>query len=92
MAEVLGQFLQKANSDPKLGGVQTLWRATVPQLYVDVDREKVKALGVPLGDLYAALAATLGAPFWFDLLSKFINIRGAGAPPGKAKKPVAQPA
>ena len=31
-------------------GVQTLWRANVPQLYVDVDREKAKALGVPLDE------------------------------------------
>jgi HAE1 family hydrophobic/amphiphilic exporter-1/multidrug efflux pump len=60
MAQVLGQFLQKANSDPMLGGVQTLWRANAPQLYVDVDREKAKALGVPLDELYGALAATLG--------------------------------
>jgi HAE1 family hydrophobic/amphiphilic exporter-1/multidrug efflux pump len=60
MAEVLGQFLGKANSDPMLGGVQTLWRATVPQLYVDVDREKAKALGVPINDVFDTLAATLG--------------------------------
>jgi len=60
MAEVLSQFLGKANSDPVLGGVQTLWRATVPQLYVDVDREKAKALGVPINDVFETLAATLG--------------------------------
>jgi HAE1 family hydrophobic/amphiphilic exporter-1/multidrug efflux pump len=60
MAEVLFQFLGKANSDPVLGGVQTLWRATVPQLYVDVDREKAKALGVPINDVFDTLAATLG--------------------------------
>jgi multidrug efflux pump subunit AcrB len=40
--------------------VQTLWRPSVPQLSVDVDREKAKALGVPLDQLYGALAATLG--------------------------------
>ena len=60
MGEVLGQFLQRANSDPALGGVQTLWRANVPQLYVDVDREKAKALDVSLSELYGTLAATLG--------------------------------
>ena len=38
-----------------LGGVQTLWRANVPQLYVDVDREKAKALGVPLDDVFNTL-------------------------------------
>ena len=42
-----------------------------------------------LGLLIAALAASLGAPFWFDVLSKFINLRSAGAKPEPApeKKP-----
>jgi hypothetical protein len=34
-----------------------------------------------LGILVSALAASLGAPFWFDVLSKFINIRSAGLRP-----------
>jgi hypothetical protein len=29
-----------------------------------------------LGWLIAALAVTLGAPFWFDLLSKLVSVRG----------------
>src|SRR5258708_37476454 len=60
MAEVMGQFLQRANSEGKFAFVQTLWRPGAPQLYVDVDRDKAKALGVPLQELYGALAATLG--------------------------------
>ena len=28
-----------------------------------------------------ALALSLGAPFWFDMLNKFINLRGAGDKP-----------
>jgi HAE1 family hydrophobic/amphiphilic exporter-1/multidrug efflux pump len=60
LAEVMGQFLKKANTDPLLGGVQTLWRASVPQLAVDVDREKAKALGVPIDSLFATLSATMG--------------------------------
>jgi hypothetical protein len=40
------------------------------------------------GWLITALAVSLGAPFWFDLLNKFINIRGAGkAPEEQPKKP-----
>src|SRR5438874_7345790 len=60
MAEVMGQFVQRAMKDPSFAFVQTLWRPATPQLYVDVDRDKAKALGVPLGELYGALAATLG--------------------------------
>ena len=32
----------------------------MPQLYVDVDREKAKKAGVPISDIFAALSATLG--------------------------------
>lgn len=33
------------------------------------------------GLLLSALAVSLGAPFWFDTLSKFMNVRGAGPRP-----------
>ncbi len=35
--------------------------------------------------LVTALAISLGAPFWFDLLNKFINMRGTGAKPEAAQ-------
>lgn len=38
------------------------------------------------GLLLTVLACSLGAPFWFDTLSKFINLRGTGTPPGEGKK------
>jgi hypothetical protein len=34
-----------------------------------------------LGLLISAAALTLGAPFWFDLMSKVVRVRGTGAPP-----------
>ena len=40
-----------------------------------------------VGWLLTALAVSLGAPFWFDLLSKFIKLRGAGGVPPKDKGP-----
>jgi len=46
--------------------VNTFWRANVPQLYVDVDREKAKSLGVPLDDVFSTLAATLGSYYVND--------------------------
>lgn len=39
-----------------------------------------------LGWLITALAVVLGAPFWFDLLSRFTNVRFSGAPPDVAQK------
>ena len=66
LAEVMGQFLARANQDKTLGGVNTFWRAAVPQLYVDLDREKAKALGVPIDDAYNSLAASLGTYYVND--------------------------
>lgn len=40
----------------------------------------VKLLGV----LFTALAVALGAPFWFDLLNRLVNLRSAGKQPEKA--------
>jgi len=37
-----------------------------------------------IGWSVTAFALSLGAPFWFDLLSKFVNIRGAGTKPQRA--------
>jgi hypothetical protein len=34
-----------------------------------------------LGIVLTGLALSLGAPFWFDLLSKFVNVRAAGVKP-----------
>jgi HAE1 family hydrophobic/amphiphilic exporter-1/multidrug efflux pump len=70
LAQEMGKFLAAANKDPQLAGVQTLWRAGVPQLHVDVDREKAKALGVPLNDLFDTLAATLGS-YYVNDFNKF---------------------
>ncbi|MPZ43062.1 MAG: multidrug efflux RND transporter permease subunit [Betaproteobacteria bacterium] len=66
MAQVMQQFLAKANSEPMLAGVQTLWRASVPQLYVDLDRTAAKARGIALDDLYSTLAATMSSYYVND--------------------------
>jgi HAE1 family hydrophobic/amphiphilic exporter-1/multidrug efflux pump len=70
LQQALGQFLGATQKEPQLGMVQTLWRAAVPQLSVDVDREKAKALGVPLEELYGTLAATLGT-YYVNDFNKF---------------------
>jgi hypothetical protein len=40
-----------------------------------------------IGLLLTAAAASLGAPFWFDILNRFISIRSAGKAPEEAPKP-----
>ncbi|HEX9452459.1 MAG TPA: multidrug efflux RND transporter permease subunit [Burkholderiales bacterium] len=70
LAAEMEKFRAVANKDPQLGGVQTLWRSGVPQLHVDVDREKAKALGVPINEVFDTLSATLGA-YYVNDFNKF---------------------
>lgn len=44
-----------------------------------------------LGLLLTVGAASLGAPFWFDMLNKFINVRSAGKSPDEVAKPPEAP-
>src|SRR5918994_684932 len=64
--DVSQQFIAAAAQSPKIAMANTFWRANVPQLYVDVDREKAKSLGVPLDDIFSTLAATLGSYYVND--------------------------
>ena len=63
---VVQQFVTALRQRGDLTGVNTFFRPTVPQLLVDVDREKAMALGVPINDLFAALQSTMGALYVND--------------------------
>ena len=49
-----------ANQDPRLTQVFSTFSATTPSLFLDVDRDKAQALGVPIANIFAALQASLG--------------------------------
>jgi HAE1 family hydrophobic/amphiphilic exporter-1/multidrug efflux pump len=70
LAEATQRLLAAVAKDPMFGQVNTLWRANVPQLYVETDREKAKALGVKVDELYNTLAATLGT-FYVNDFNKY---------------------
>ena len=44
-----------------------------------------------LGWLVTGLAISLGAPFWFDLLNRLVDLRGAGKRPEPVKAPETTP-
>lgn len=47
-------------------GVNSSFRASVPQLFVDVDRDKVKRLGLSMGEVFATLQTSLGGSYAND--------------------------
>ena len=56
----LQKFLAAARQRPELAGVISQFSAGTPQLYADVDRDKVLKQGVAVGDVYQTLQAYLG--------------------------------
>ncbi len=60
------ELAAKGNQQPGLVGLFNSFRARTPQLYVDIDREKVKSMGVPLNDVFDALQAYLGSYYVND--------------------------
>jgi multidrug efflux pump len=56
----------KGNQQPGLVGLFDGFRARTPQLYVDIDRTKVRTMGVQLTDVFEALQAYLGSYYVND--------------------------
>jgi hydrophobic/amphiphilic exporter-1 (mainly G- bacteria), HAE1 family len=66
LAEQTARFMAAARQRPEIGRVSTLYRASVPQVYADIDRSKVMKLGTPLQDVNNTLGALLGSTYVND--------------------------
>ncbi|HEV2664347.1 MAG TPA: efflux RND transporter permease subunit, partial [Blastocatellia bacterium] len=54
------KFLEASRKRPEIAGAISLFSASVPQIYADVDRDKALKHGVAVGDVYQTLQAYLG--------------------------------
>ncbi len=54
-------LIERGNRQPGLVGLFTLFRSNTPQLYVDIDRTKVKSLGVSVSDVFNTLQVYMGS-------------------------------
>ena len=66
MSEVLNDFLIKAQQNPEIGVLFTPYRANVPQIYIDVDRDKAKLLDLSLKTVFTTLQTYLGSLYVND--------------------------
>ncbi|MDQ6620939.1 MAG: multidrug efflux RND transporter permease subunit [Pseudomonadota bacterium] len=66
LAQVTNEFIAALAKHPVLAEARTFYRPTVPQLRVEVDREKALALGVPVNDVFAGLQAQMGSLYVND--------------------------
>ncbi|SFW24870.1 efflux RND transporter permease subunit [Nitrosovibrio sp. Nv17] len=66
LSEVVNHFIDALNREPRLTGIATFFRPTVPQLFIEVDEAKAISQGVPITDLYATLQSTMGSLYVND--------------------------
>ena len=62
-ADTLMYYAQKRK---ELTGLSSSLQSEIPQLYFDVDRDKVKMLGVPLADVFSTMKAYTGSVYVND--------------------------
>jgi gold/copper resistance efflux pump len=62
----LGKVMAAASKDARLAGLFSAYQVNVPQLALEVDRDKALAMGVPLANVYETLQVYLGSLYVND--------------------------
>jgi HAE1 family hydrophobic/amphiphilic exporter-1 len=63
LADNLNKFMAAARKRPEIGFVATTFLPSVPQQFVEVDRDKVIKQGVSISDVYRTIQAFMGGYF-----------------------------
>jgi hydrophobic/amphiphilic exporter-1 (mainly G- bacteria), HAE1 family len=66
LEKMVHEMVASGNSQTGLTGLRSSFRAGVPMLYADIDREKAKSLGVSLDTVFSTLQTALGSAYVND--------------------------
>ncbi|RCS51918.1 multidrug efflux RND transporter permease subunit [Bremerella cremea] len=66
LADVTQKFLAAANEHPDLVGLNATLRVTLPQVFVDLNREKTRMMGVELSGVFEPMQAYFGSLYVND--------------------------
>jgi len=66
LEEQVQRFARAAGERPEIARASSLFRASVPQVFLDIDQAKVLKLGVPLDEVNTAIGAFLGGAYVND--------------------------
>ena len=69
------ELLNAAAKNPALANVRTTFSVSTPQYNIELDREKAKALNVPINQIYSVMQATFGSLYVNDFTYKGRNFR-----------------
>lgn len=66
LAAAVGSLVYAANQREEIGQSYSTFRANVPKVYVDLDREKAKSLNVAISDIFTTLQGYMGSIYVND--------------------------
>lgn len=87
LAKAADALVRAANEQPQLSNVNSGLRTSVPQLFVDVDRDKVKQMGLSLQSVFDTLQTYLGSAYAndFNQFGRTYQVRLQGESSARAK-------
>ncbi len=88
LVQATDTLMYYAQQRKELSGVSSALQADIPQLYFDVDRDKVKMLGVPLADVFSTMKAYTGSVYVndFNMFNRIYRVYVQAEAPFRAHK------
>ncbi len=68
LKQALASIVERANKDPRIASVTTLFEGEVPQYTVKIDRDKAKMQNLTLQSIYSTLSAFMGGTYVNDFI------------------------
>jgi HAE1 family hydrophobic/amphiphilic exporter-1 len=83
LAEQVNKFLAAARKRPEIAGITSSFLPSVPQEFINVDRDKALKLGVPIPDIYQTIQTFMGG-YFVNYFNRFgrqwqVYVEGAGS-------------
>lgn len=66
LANQVQTFMTEARKRPEIGSISTFYRANVPQIYADIDYDKVLKQGIDINEVNKAIGTMLGSSYVND--------------------------
>ncbi|MFT4173115.1 MAG: multidrug efflux RND transporter permease subunit [Rhodocyclaceae bacterium] len=87
LQDVVNNFLDELRKNPKLTGLNSMFRASTPQLHVEVDEAKAMSLNVAISDVFVTLQSTMGSYYVndFNKFGRTYQVQIAADSPYRAK-------
>ncbi len=87
LGNALNLLVDEANRDPRISRAYSTYRASTPQLYLNVNREKAEMQGVPISRVFSTLLTVMGSRYIndFNLYDRVYQVKVQADLPYRSK-------